>query len=66
MENNHMKYLYIKLLLFQMPKSVLTHEACLRLVCAVCTNLHGKKAPCGVPVEDAVKIRKFVFAEFKR
>ena len=61
-----MKYLYIKLLLFQMPKSVLNHDACLRLVCAVCTNLHGKKASRGVSEVEAIKIRKFVFAEYKR
>jgi len=49
-----------------MLKSALSHDACLRLVCAVCTNLHGRKASCGVSEKEAESIRKFVFAEFKR
>ena len=46
-----------------MPK---THEDCLKLVCAVCTNLGGYKAKRGISVLDESRIQKFVFAGFSK
>ena len=49
-----------------MHKKVLTHEDCVKLVCAVCTNLHGKKASRGVSEEDTRIIQKFIYAGYRR
>ena len=49
-----------------MPKKVLTHEDCVKLVCAVCTNLHGKKASRGVSEEETRIIQKFIYAGYRR
>ena len=49
-----------------MPKGALSHEAALKLVCAVCTNLHGRKAARTVTETDAVRIEKFVFGGYQR
>ena len=43
-----------------------SHEECLRLVCAVCTNLHGQKASRGVSESEAQLIKKYVFSEYKK
>ena len=49
-----------------MPKGALSHEAALKLVCAVCTNLHGRKAVRAVSEIDAVRIKKFAFGGYQR
>ena len=43
-----------------------SHEECLRLVCAVCTNLNGQKASRGVSGSEAQLIKKYVFSEYKK
>ena len=43
-----------------MSKKGRTHEENLKLVCAVCTNLRGKKASRGVSNEEEKDIQKFV------
>ena len=43
-----------------------SHEECLRLVCAVCTNLNGQKASRGVSESEAQLIKKYVFSEYKK
>ena len=44
----------------------LSHEKCLELVCAVCTNLNGYKAKQVVSEADAALIKKHVFPGFVR
>ena len=43
-----------------------SHEECLRLVCAECTNLNGQKASRGVSESEAQLIKKYVFSEYKK
>ena len=54
------------IIIFQMPKNRLSHDDCLKLVCAVCTNLHGMKANRGVSEAEAIRIQKFVFKKYQR
>ena len=42
-----------------------SHEECLRLVCAVCTNLNGQKASRGVSESEAQLIKKHFFSKYK-
>ena len=44
----------------------MSHEDCLKLVCAVCTNLHGKKASRGVSEAEEKLIQKLVFSSYKK
>ena len=41
-----------------------THEQCLALVCAVCTNLNGKKADRVLSLAEVGLIKKYVFAGY--
>ena len=43
-----------------------THEECLKLVCAVCANLHGSKATRSVSDVDAALVRKHIFPSYKK
>ena len=47
-----------------MPNKAKSHEDCLKLVCAVCPNMRGKKASCEVCEADETRIRQFVFGEY--
>ena len=49
-----------------MPNTPMSHVEALKLVCAVCTNLHGKKAVIEVTEVHMKLIRKFVFAGYQR
>ena len=42
----------------------MTHEECLKKVCAVCTNLHGKKASHSVSDIDAARIKTLIFPAY--
>ena len=44
----------------------MSHEECLQLVCAICTNLNGIKADQPVSEADAILIKKYVFPGFQR
>ena len=43
-----------------------SYEECLRLVCAVCTNLNGQKASRGVSESEVKLINKYAFSEYKK
>ena len=43
-----------------------THEQCLALVCAVCTNLNGKKAERVLSLAEVGLIKKYVFAGYTK
>ena len=43
-----------------------SHEDCLKLVCAVCTNLHGVKATRGVSDAEEKIIQSFVFSLYQK
>ena len=49
-----------------MPKNALSHDDCLALVCAVCTNLHGKKARRRITDSEAGIIGRKVFSSYQK
>ena len=49
-----------------MSKRGRTHEENFKLVCAVCTNLRGKKASRGVSDEEEKDIQKVVFKSYNK
>ena len=51
--------------MFQMAPS-LSHEDALKLVCAVCCNLRGKKPTRGVSDKEEENIQTFVFSGYRR
>ena len=51
--------------MFQMARG-LSHEDALKLVCAVCCNLRGKKPTRGVSDQEEKNIQPFVFLGYSR
>ena len=49
-----------------MPRNALSHDDCLALVCAVCTNLHGKKARRRITESEAGIIGRKVFSSYQK
>ena len=43
-----------------------THDECLTLVCAVCTNLNGKKPQRGITYEEVILVQKHVFVGYQQ
>ena len=60
-------FIYISLIVSDKTMSApMSHEECLQLVCAICTNLNGIKADQPVSETDAILIKKYVFPGFQR
>ena len=49
-----------------MPHTAKTHEECLELVCAVCTNLRGNKASRPVKKSEVILIKKHVYEDYQK
>ena len=47
------------------PTPTKSHQQCLALVCAVCTNLNGKKAQRMLNKTEVLLVRKYVFAGYQ-
>ena len=47
------------------PTPTKSHQQCLSLVCAVCTNLNGKKAQRMLNKTEVLLVRKCVFAGYQ-
>ena len=43
-----------------------THDECLALVCAVCTNLNGKKPQKEIKDEEVILVQKHVFVGYQQ
>ena len=59
-------YLFSDLVVSRMSQNGMSHEDCLKKVCAICTNLNGKKVHRGVSETEEKLIQKLVFPSYRR